>query len=138
MKSTIALAAALAVLAGTSASAAELARPRLITDAEIAKAGDGPHEGKGPTIGHPFSVAANAKGFYFSKRILKPGSTVGRHVMDSEEVYYLQSGEAEFIDEVGSRIVKAGTAIFMQTGNTAELRQRGKEDAILIVISPPQ
>jgi mannose-6-phosphate isomerase-like protein (cupin superfamily) len=131
--------AAIALLAAALLSSAAVAQPKpasrplLIQQDTIATSGAGPHEGKGPTVGFPFSVTAGSKHLYFSRRVMHPGSTVGKHVMDLNEVYYIADGEAELIDDVGPRPVKAGTAIFLTPGQSIELRQKGPKDVILIV-----
>lgn len=135
MSSAVIALAATGLLARTipSAAAADAGRPVLIEESAIAKAGPAPHEGVGSTIGIPFSATAGIKHLYFSKRILHPGATVGRHLVDLNEVYYLMAGEADLIDDGGTRTVKAGTAMFLMPGQTVELHQRGKHDAVLIV-----
>ncbi len=124
--------AALPSLAG--AQGAAVGRPQLIQDGDIAKAvPGGPHEGKGPSVTMPFSMTVGLEHLYFSKRILHPGATVGRHLIDVHEVYYLVEGEAEIIDDAGSRLVKPGTAMVLTPGQTVELRQRGAKDAVMII-----
>jgi hypothetical protein len=125
----------LAPASGAVAEPAAPGRPLLIQDSDIAKPGPPPHDGLGSSIGFPFSTVAGTQHLYFSKRVLKPGATVGRHPMDVNEVYYLVSGEADLVDDVGVRPVKAGVAMFMKPGQTIELRQRGAADAVLIVAS---
>jgi hypothetical protein len=117
----------------SAADTATVKRPLMIQDTDIAKPGPPPHDGKGSSIGFPFSTVAGTKTLYFTKRVLHPGATVGRHLVDINEVYYLMAGEAELIDDTGSRQVKAGTAIFLAPGETIELRQHGDVDAVLIV-----
>ena len=119
--------------AAFAADSAPVARPLMIQDTDIAKPGPPPHDGKGSSIGYPFSTVAGTKNLYFTKRVLHPGATVGRHLVDINEIYYLLAGEADLIDDAGSRPVKAGTAIFLAPGETIELRQRGDVDAVLIV-----
>ncbi len=108
-------------------------RVMLVRAADIARPGPAPHEGKGPSTGYPISTTGGLARLYFVKRMLGVGGTIGRHVMDREEVYYVERGSALVSDDQGARIAEAGTTIVMKPGQTVEVAQRGTDELMLIV-----
>lgn len=108
-------------------------RAVIVRDAEVAQPGPPPHRGAGASVGFPLSARGGLTRLYFAKRVLRRGASIGRHVADSEEVYYIVRGEGELIDDDGRRIVLPQSAITMRSGEVIELRQRGKRNLELLV-----
>ena len=105
-------------------------------DSSIAVIQPGPHDGGGETIGHAFFKNIPDFDFVFKKRILRPGSAIGYHLQEHDEIYYILSGEGELSMDGELSIVKAGTAILTRPGTSHGLRQTGSEDLIIFIIYP--
>lgn len=101
---------------------------------EISKNDTGPHFGGGKTIAFSFFDQVKDLNFVFRKRILKPGSGIGYHLQESDEIYYILdgSGEMKMNDEIFK--VLPGTAILTRAGNSHGLQQVGEEDLIIFIV----
>src|SRR6188474_1337156 len=67
----------------------------LIHEKDIAKEQPGPHEGGGKTIAYPFFEGTKDFKMAFRKRVLTPGSSIGYHLQQEDEVYYILEGSGE-------------------------------------------
>jgi mannose-6-phosphate isomerase-like protein (cupin superfamily) len=138
------LAAALFVGAAfsTMAAAQDTAKPehKLRSDSyvqqarEIAVEQPGPHEGRGTTTAFPFFEDAEGFDIVFRQRAMHPGSTIGEHRNDKDEIYYVLSGRGELLLDGKRSEIGAGDAILTRKGSTHALEQRGKEDLAIIVV----
>jgi mannose-6-phosphate isomerase-like protein (cupin superfamily) len=105
-------------------------------EAAIAVEQPGPHEGTGTTTAFPFFADADDLRFVFRKRVLHPGSSIGDHVNDKDEVYYVLSGRGELMLAGAVRDVGPGDAVLTRDGDAHGLRQVGDEDLVIIVVYP--
>lgn len=121
------------VPAGESAQA-----PRSFVQAEneIAVEQPGPHEGSGRTTAFPFFEREPGLGFVFRKRILHPGSSIGAHRNDKDEVYYVLEGRGELMLQGETREVGPGDAVLTRDGHTHALRALGERDLVILVVYP--
>ena len=103
-------------------------------EADIAVRQPGPHEGLGETTAFPFFEQAEGFDLVFRKRALHPGATIGEHVNDKDEIYYVLSGHGELILNGARRVVGAGDAILTRNGDSHGLRQRGEDDLVILVV----
>ena len=104
------------------------------TDAEVARRQTGPHDGGGVTTGHPFFDEAPGLELAFRKRALHPGSAIGYHPHDHDEIYYVVSGTGELNLNGETRLVGPGTAILTRAGDGHGLRQIGDEDLVVFIV----
>ena len=102
-------------------------------DSDIATPDGGPHKGGGETVGHWFFEAAGAP-FVFRKRIMHPGSSIGYHLHDKDEIYYILEGEGVLTFNGEQSIVGPGTAIFTRPGDSHGLRPASEADLVLIIV----
>jgi quercetin dioxygenase-like cupin family protein len=105
-------------------------------EASIAVEQPGPHEGTGTTTAFPFFADADDLRFVFRKRVLHPGSSIGDHVNDKDEVYYVLSGRGALKLAGAVREVGPGDAVLTRDGDAHGLRQVGDEDLVIIVVYP--
>lgn len=101
---------------------------------DIAVEQPGPHEGRGTTTAHPFFEDAEGFDIVFRQRAMHPGSTIGEHRNEKDEIYYVLSGQGELLLDGKRRQVGAGDAILTRNGSTHALEQRGKEDLVILVV----
>ena len=87
----------------------------------------GPHKGGGSTVGHSFFSKTPGLRLVFRKRVLKPGSGIGYHVQQEDEIYYVLSGRGVMTLDGKSVDVVPGTAILTRTGSSHGLKQAGTE-----------
>src|SRR5690242_4683731 len=80
-------------------------------DADVAKREPGTHHGGGETTGYSFFAKVNDPALIFRKRALHPGSAIGPHKQEVDEVYYVLSGTGELTLDGEKHQVSAGTAI---------------------------
>jgi quercetin dioxygenase-like cupin family protein len=101
---------------------------------DIAKNEPSPHNGNGmTTVYNYFSGGDTASNLVFRKRVLHPGSEIGYHLQEKEEIYYILSGEGELKVNDVTYNVKGGDAILTHPGNHHGLKQKGKDDLIVII-----
>jgi quercetin dioxygenase-like cupin family protein len=100
---------------------------------DIAKNEPAPHNGNGMTTVYNYFSSDTASNLVFRKRVLHPGSEIGYHLQEKEEIYYILSGEGELKVNDVTYNVKAGDAILTHPGNHHGLKQKGKDDLIVII-----
>ena len=60
---------------------------------DIAREQPSPHNGAGMSTGYSFFANARGLKLAFRKRVLKPGSAIGYHLQNEDEIYYIISGK---------------------------------------------
>ncbi|MHC9086954.1 GDSL-type esterase/lipase family protein [Luteimonas sp. RIT-PG2_3] len=106
----------------------------VVNERDIAIEQPGPHDGEGTTTAYPFFADATGFDLIFRKRAMHPGATIGDHVNDKDEIYYVLSGRGVLTlnDEV--REVGPGDAILTRNGDRHALVQQGHEDLVLYIV----
>jgi mannose-6-phosphate isomerase-like protein (cupin superfamily) len=132
------LAAILVGISMSSSGAAQQPAPKpggyiVQHDSEVAADEPGPHKGGGSTIGHSFFRNAPGLKLVFRKRVLKPGSGIGYHVQQEDEIYYVLSGRGVMTLDGTSVDVGPGAAVLTRTGSSHGLKQTGNEDLVIII-----
>lgn len=102
-------------------------------EAGIAKKEPGPHKGGGTTTAYPFFSKADGFKLAFRKRALHPGSAIGYHLQDTDEVYYVLSGAGTMTINNKSFPVTSGDAILTRPGSSHGLKQTGKDDLVILI-----
>ena len=100
---------------------------------DIAKQEAGTHNGGGNTIGYSFFANAKDLKLVFRKRVLKPGSAIGYHLQNEDEIYYIISGKGIMKINDKTFTVQSGDAILTRPGSSHGLKQTGKEDLVIII-----
>ena len=108
------------------------------TDAQVAKDEPGTHNGGGETTGYSFFRQVSNPALLFRKRALHPGSGIGLHKQDVDEVYYVLSGTGELTLDGERHAVSSGTAILTRPGSSHSLKQTGADDLVIIIAYPPE
>jgi len=93
-------------------------------------------EGGVNTTAFPFFAKVTDFKMAFRKRILHKGSTIGYHVQDFDEVYYILSGSGEYTLNGVKRQVGPGTAMLTRPGDSHGLRPTGDGEMALIIAYP--
>ena len=93
----------------------------------------GPHQGGGNTSAFRFFKDAKDSKLQFTKRILQPGAAIGYHLQKEEEIYYIISGSGEMNMNGKTFPVSAGDAILTFSGSSHGLKQKGKEELVMII-----
>lgn len=109
---------------------------RIQHDRDVAVEQPGPHEGGGMTTGFPFFGEVADMPLYFRKRSMHPGSAIGYHRQEHDEVYYVLSGTGEYTLDGNTVVVGPGTALLTRKGSSHGLRQTGAQDLVIIVTYP--
>lgn len=100
---------------------------------DIANKQPGPHDGGGLTTAFGFfSKASNCK-LVFRKRILHPGASIGYHLQEANEIYYIISGAGEMKMNGKTFAVNAGDGILTLPGSSHALIQTGKDDLVVLI-----
>ena len=102
-------------------------------DSEIAKQQPGPHNGGGQTIAYPFFEGVKDFDLAFRKRTLKQGSTIGYHLQESDEVYYILDGNGVMQMNGDSFRVTAGDAVLTRPGSSHRLKPADGKDLTLLI-----
>jgi mannose-6-phosphate isomerase-like protein (cupin superfamily) len=109
-------------------------------DADVAKPEPGTHRGGGQTVGYSFFDKTPGMHFVFRKRALKPGSGIGYHEQNEDEVYYVLSGRGTMTLDGKPIDVEPGTAVLTRPGSSHGLKQVGEEDLVILIayeVKPP-
>ena len=106
-------------------------------DAEVTKAEPPPHNGAGQSTAYRYFDDVGDAGVIFRKRALHQGASIGMHVLEHDEVYYVVSGAGEVRVDDRRVDVGSGAAIFMYEGADVGIWQKGDEDLVIIVAYPP-
>jgi mannose-6-phosphate isomerase-like protein (cupin superfamily) len=102
-------------------------------DADVAVTEPGTHNGGGQTIGYSFFKKVPDLKLVFRKRALKPGSGIGLHEQDEDEIYYVLSGKGVMTLDGRTVEVTPGTAVLTRTGSSHSLKQTGDEDLVILI-----
>ncbi len=102
-------------------------------DAEVAKDEPGPHKGLGQSTGYIFFEKVPNVKFSFRKRVLHKGSSIGYHLQETDEVYYMLSGSGKMTINGKEFAVKSGDAILTRSGSSHGLVQTGAGDLSIII-----
>ena len=109
-------------------------RPSFIqSDSTVAKRESGPHNGGGETTAYPFFANEPGLALIFRKRALHPGSAIGYHRNDVDEIYYVLSGHGELVLNGERQVVGPGTAILTRAGSSHGLKQLGSDDLVILI-----
>lgn len=106
----------------------------VVQERDIATGQPGPHEGEGTTTAYPFFADATGFDLVFRKRALHPGASIGAHVNDKDEIYYVLSGRGELTLNGDVREVGPGDAILTRSGDSHALRQLGDDDLVVFIV----
>ncbi|MGY4516421.1 cupin domain-containing protein [Lysobacter sp. HA18] len=106
------------------------------SERDIAVTQPGPHEGGGTTTAFPFFDNATGFDTVFRKRVLHPGSTIGEHVNDKDEIYYVVEGRGVLTLNGRKQTMSAGDAVLTRNGDSHALAPTGDEDLTIIVVYP--
>ena len=114
------------------------APPMVIIAEEDVKVEEPPPHGKiGMSTAWRISDAVPVRAFEFRKRALHPGSAIGLHLINHDEIYYVLSGEGVVRSDGEEQVLKGGMAAYLYTGATVGIRQVGAEPLVLIIAYPP-
>src|SRR5262245_50493364 len=102
-------------------------------DAQVQKAEPGTNKGTGQTVGYSFFKNVPNVTLVFTKRELKPGSSIGYHEQKVDEIYYVLSGRGVMTVDGKSFDVGPGTAVLTRPGSSHGLKQAGAEDLVIII-----
>lgn len=93
----------------------------------------GPHGGGGSSTAYNFFAKASNVKMAFRKRILHPGSAIGYHLQETDEIYYIVNGTGEM--QMNGKIftVKAGDAVLTRPGSSHGLKPVGNKDLTIII-----
>ena len=106
---------------------------RIERDRDIAVKQPGPHAGGGETTAYPFFADLKDLRMVSRKRALHPGSAIGSHTQEDDEIYYVISGTGDYTLDGKTTQVSAGMAMLTRRGSTHSLRQTGKDDLVVLI-----
>lgn len=131
----LSVAAIVAAAALPAQETAHAATPAIQYDSLVAKREPGPHAGGGETTAFSFFDDAGLT-FVFRKRALHPGSAIGYHRNDVDEIYYVLSGRGDLSLDGVHHVVSSGTAILTRAGSSHGLQQLGPDDLVIFISYP--
>ena len=102
-------------------------------DSLVAKSEPGTHGGGGRTTGYNHFGGAPGLKLVFRKRAMHPGSAIGYHKHDHDEIYYVISGRGEYTLDGVKYDVGPGTAMLTRDGSSHGLKQVGSEDLVILI-----
>jgi mannose-6-phosphate isomerase-like protein (cupin superfamily) len=124
----------MAVLGGHQQKAGQTGAGYILqTDAAVAAPEPGSHNGGGETTAYKFFDKIDGMNFTFRKRALHPGSAIGYHLQNEDEVYYVLSGMGVMTVNGKSFDVGPGSAVLTRPGNSHGLVQKGGQDLVVII-----
>ena len=133
MKSFMLVVALIIAVSVSKAQSVQQDKYTLEQDEKVAKQDPGPHNGGGVTIGYSFFDKVKDYKTAFKKRTLKAGSSIGYHLQEQDEVYYILEGKGEMKMNGETFMVKAGDAILTRPGSSHGLTTKGGDLTLIIV-----
>ncbi len=125
-----------AIVLSSKAQSTESRKYLLERDAQVAKEQPGPHDGGGKTVGYSFFDGVKDFPTAFRKRTLRPGSSIGYHLQQEDEIYYIISGNGEMKMNGKTFPVKPGDAILSRPGSSHGLTPTDNQELTLIIVYP--
>lgn len=101
---------------------------------DIAKEEHGPHNGGGLSTAYSFFNDVPGYTLAFRKRVLHPGSAIGYHLQEEDEVYYVLSGNGDMKMNGKTFAVQQGDAVLTRPGSSHGLTQTGKDDLTILIV----
>jgi lysophospholipase L1-like esterase/mannose-6-phosphate isomerase-like protein (cupin superfamily) len=101
---------------------------------DVVEIREGPHSGGGEATGYWFFRDFEGLDFIVRKTVLHPGSTIGYHLHDKDEGYYILGGRGELMLNGERSEVGPGTAILTRPGDAHGLAPLGGEDLVVLVV----
>ncbi|HEX8377119.1 MAG TPA: cupin domain-containing protein [Pedobacter sp.] len=99
----------------------------------IKKTEPGPHNGGGSTTAFSFFDKGKDVKLAFRKRILHKGSSIGYHLQETQEVYYILTGKG-ILTMNGKEIpVQPGDAILTMPGSSHGLKPADNKDLTVLI-----
>ena len=133
MKSFMLVVALIIAVSVSKAQSVQQDKYTLEQDEKVAKQDPGPHNGGGVTIGYSFFDKVKDYKTAFKKRTLKAGSSIGYHLQEQDEVYYILEGKGEMKMNGETFMVRAGDAILTRSGSSHGLTPKGGDLTLIIV-----
>lgn len=93
----------------------------------------GSHDGGGKTAAYPYFAKVPGLKVAFRKRVLYPGSSIGYHLQEKEEIYYIVQGHGEMTMNGKTFPVSAGDAVLTLPGNRHGLKPSGSDSLSVII-----
>lgn len=134
--------AACAIPASTPMSSSGLraasAAPRMVVidQRDVSVDQPPPHGAIGMSTAYRISDMAPGRTMEFRRRVLHPGSAIGEHPIDHDEVYYVLAGKGEVVSDGEKRTLTAGMAAYLYDGAVVGIRQVGDAPLDLIISYP--
>lgn len=108
----------------------------VIADADVRREEPPPHGGFGSSTAFRISDAAPERLMEFRKRTLAPGSAIGLHPIEHDEVYHVLSGEGVVTSDGKSAPLRAGQTAYLYEGAVVGIRQTGSAPLELVIAYP--
>lgn len=102
-------------------------------ESEIVKEESGPHDGGGRTKAYSFFGGLKDMPIVFRKRVLYPGASIGYHLQQWNEIYYIVQGKGEMQMNGKTFPVQAGDAVLTRPGNSHGLKPAGSDSMTVII-----
>lgn len=118
----------------TLAQSSDTSKYILEHDREVAQEQPGPHNGGGTSIGYGFFENVKNYKTAFRKRVLKPGSSIGYHFQEVDEIYYIIEGKGTMQMNGESFEVQAGDAILTRARSSHGVSPLGEADLVIIIV----
>ena len=100
---------------------------------DLATEQPGPHDGGGKTKAFNFFAKAADPKLVFRKRILYPGSSIGYHLQEADEIYYIVSGRGEMTMNGKTFTVQSGDGVLTRPGSSHGLKPTGNDSLVVII-----
>ncbi len=133
---TLLLAACASPPAPVAATDPPARRMVVVDQADVAIDQPPPHGAIGMSTAYRISDAAPGRTMEFRRRVLHPGSAIGEHPIDHDEVYYVLAGEGEVVSDGERRLLKPGMAAYLYDRAIVGIRQLGDTPLDLIISYP--
>lgn len=113
------------------------ARPMVVIDEAATRRDEPPPHGKiGMSTAWRITDGVPGRMMEYRKRTLHPGSAIGVHPIDHDEVYAVVSGEGEVVSDGKAAKLRPGMTAYLYTGAQVGIRQTGTAPLVLIISYP--
>jgi mannose-6-phosphate isomerase-like protein (cupin superfamily) len=102
-------------------------------EADVKKNEPGSHDGGGVTTVYPFFTNDKSLKMAFRKRVLHPGSSIGYHLGDKQEIYYVVSGHGTIRINDKDFPLAPGDAMLLKPGTSHGIKPAANEDLAVMI-----
>lgn len=108
----------------------------IVDGATIAQQEPPPHGETGMSTARAFTRSVEDPALEVRERILHPGAQIGHHILTHDQVFYVRGGEARFVADGATSILRSGDLAYAFAGSAVSIHQTGAAPVTVLMAWP--